>query len=129
MTKEYIHRELILGQLGYKINPDVKVYIDFFDELVGDINGLNEIKMYKTDFLRDCLYTKDNTVLFIFKYTSSMYHINYKIWLKFERKFNIKYQEIDELLTIILNYKFNNELYFSGHLPNKSHNDLVRRYL
>ena len=92
--------EAILNQIKSKVNVKENLKKDFIELLTGCTISLSP---------RIIDYKKDGNLLFYYQKNENIFGVRYDIWLKFNSKYNLNYQEIKELLTGIveevLNYK------------------------
>lgn len=126
-NKEYIKRELVLNELGYELNIDVKKYIDVFNELFGNINDLDKKQINLHD--AENLYLKNGDILLLSNIYESIFLVNNTKWTKFEKKFNLTYTETNNLLEVILSHLFNIEIISVSYIDNHTYNILIERYL
>lgn len=107
MNKTYIKRQLTLNKLGYSIDKDLQKMIDYFHELIGDPNVLKKEHSKYLSY-EGHMYSKDDTEILFYEEENEIFYVDYdNIWTKFEVKFGLNYQEINDLLTPILGETFN----------------------
>ena len=92
--------EVILKQMKSKVNVQQKLKKDFVEILTGCTISF---------FCDDIEYQKDGNLLFFYQKNENNFWIGYSIWSNFELKYNLNYQELQDLLAGIveeeLNYK------------------------
>ncbi len=92
--------EAVLNQIKSKDNVKENLKKDFIELLTGCTISLSP---------RIIDYKKDGNLLFYYQKNENIFGVRYDIWSKFNSKYNLNYQEIEELLTGIveevLNYK------------------------
>lgn len=92
--------ESVLNQMKSKINIKENLKEDFIELLTGcTISFDSDVIDYK----------KDDEWLFYYRKTDNEFHIRYKFWFDFEKKYNLNYKELKKLLIgvieEVLNYK------------------------
>ena len=92
--------ESILQEMKSKVNVKENLKKDFIDLLTG----------CTISFVYDDIdYLKDGKLLFYYQKKDNYFNIIYSIWVNFESKYNLNYQELKDLLISIveevLNYK------------------------
>jgi hypothetical protein len=92
--------EAILNQLKSKVNVKENLKKDFIELL----NGCN------ISFLGDDIYyRKDEKLLFYYQKKDNYFNVRYSIWVNFENKYKLNYQELRDLLVgvveDVLNYE------------------------
>jgi hypothetical protein len=92
--------ETILKQLKSKVNVKENLKKDFI-ELLEDCTISFDGK--------DIDYKKDGISLFYYQKNENIFRFEYKIWVKFQNKYSLNYQELKDLLVDVLeevlNYK------------------------
>ncbi len=101
--------ESILNQIKSKVNVKEDLKKDFI-ELLNDCTIL-----FDND---DIDYPKNGELLFYYRKSKNYFYIKYRIWLDFQSKYKLNYQELKELLVglveEVLNY---NGVTPVGYLP------------
>lgn len=115
MSKKYIQRELLLKELGYDLNCDVQVYIEYVQSLIGDPNNLTKSKI-KILHYDGYVYLKDGVKILFYNEKNNDFWVDKDyIWDKFTSKFNISENEIvGDLLAVILEHIFEIKVYTSS---------------
>ena|SRR5690554_5788508 len=92
--------ETILKQMKSKLNVKENLKKDFIDILTGYTISFNG---------NDIDYRKDGSLLFYYRKNENAFRFKYDIWSNFKSKYNLKYQEMKDLLAgvveEVLNYK------------------------
>ena len=92
--------EAILNQMKSKDNVKEKIKKDFIELLSGCTKSFNG---------KDIDYKKDGNLLFYYRKSNNKFYIRYEFWYGFQKKYNLNYKELQELLVDILeevlNYK------------------------
>ena len=90
----------ILKQMKSKVNVKEDVKKDFIDFLTGCTISFDG---------DDIDYKKDGYLLFFYKKNENIFNVRYSIWVNFENKYKLNYQELKDLLVSVveevLNYK------------------------
>ena len=92
--------EAILNQLKSKVNVKENLKKDFI-ELLEDCTISFDGK--------DIYYRKNGNLFFLYRKINNYFYLNFDFWLKFQEKYSLNYQELQDLLAGIvedvLNYK------------------------
>ena len=92
--------EAILNQLKSKVNVKENLKKDFIDLLTGCTISF---------FCDDIGYLKDEKLLFYYQKKDNYFNVIYSIWVNFQNKYSLNYQELKDLLVDVLedvlNYK------------------------
>lgn len=92
--------ESILQEMKSKVNVKEDFKKDFIDFLTGCTISFDG---------DDIDYKKDGYLLFFYKKNENIFNVRYSIWVNFENKYKLNYQELKDLLVSVveevLNYK------------------------
>ena len=92
--------EAILNQINSKVNVKENLKKDFIELLSGCAISFDS---------DDIEYRKDGILLFYYQKNKNIFRFEYNIWTNFELKYNLNYQELQDLVVSIveevLNYK------------------------
>ncbi len=92
--------EAVLNQIKSKDNVKENIKKDFIELLSGCTKSFNG---------KDIDYKKDGNLLFYYRKSNNKFYIRYEFWYGFQKKYNLNYKELQELLVDILeevlNYK------------------------
>ena len=88
------------------------------NKLKSKVNVKENLKKDFIELLKDCTISFDSDVInykkgeewfFYYRKSNNKFYIQYKFWFDFEKKYNLNYKELQELLSIVieevLNYK------------------------
>ena len=92
--------EAILNQIKSKDNVKENIKKDFIELLTGCTISFD---------YNDIDYRKNGNLFFLYRKINNYFYLNFDFWLKFQEKYSLNYQELQDLLAGIveevLNYK------------------------
>jgi len=99
--------ESILNELKSKDNVKENIKKDFIELLTGCNISFDGDYIY---------YRKDEKFLFYYQKKDNYFNVIYSIWVKFQNKYSLNYQELKDLLVDVLEEVLN----YKGVTPNRT---------
>ena len=90
--------EFILNQIKSKVNVKENIKKDFIELLSGCTIS------FDSDVIE---YRKDGNLLFYYQKNENIFGVKYGIWSKFNSKYNLNDQELEDLLADVVEEMFN----------------------
>lgn len=108
MNRKYIKRQIILNDLGFPIDEDIKDIITEFDNLV----NVRELTKYEGTIFETSgyIYFKGNVPMFFYHKNKDFFVVNHKMWDDIINKVHFESPSILNILAAFMEHFLNLEI-------------------